>query len=159
MEVRTRAVHILGATAHPTAAWATQQARQLLWQPGDLAADLTHPIRNRDAKSTATFDTVFTSEAITVAKTPPRSPNCNPHAERSIRSARDERTDRLLIFDRRHAEGVLHEYARHFNGHRPHQDRNQPAPPDDPDVIPLPTARIQRRRAVAGMTHEYHRAG
>jgi hypothetical protein len=28
----------------------------------------------------------------------------------------------LLVFDRGHAEKILHDYARHFNGHRPHHD-------------------------------------
>jgi len=158
MEVRTRTVHILGVTAHPTAAWATQQARQLMWQLGDRAADFTHLIRDRDAKFTAAFDAVFTSEGITAAKIPPRSPNCNPHAERFVRSVREECTDRLLIFDRSHAEKFLHDYARHFNSHRPHQGRDQLAPLDDPNVIPLPAARIQRRQAVAGLINEYRRA-
>jgi putative transposase len=158
MEVRTRTIHILGVTAHPTAAWATQQARQLLWQLGDRATDFTHLIRDRDTKFTAAFDAVFTSESITVAKIPPRSPNCNPHAERFIRSARQECTDRVLLFDRGHAEKILHDYAHHFNSHRPHQGRNQLAPNDDPNVIPLPAARIERRQAVAGLINEYHRA-
>ncbi|MCQ4045122.1 integrase core domain-containing protein [Streptantibioticus rubrisoli] len=90
---------------------------------------------------------------------PPRSPNCNPHAERFIRSIREECANRLLIFDRGHAEKLLHQYTRHFNSHRPHQSRNQLAPLDDPNVIPLPTARIERRPAVAGLINEYHRAG
>ncbi|MFE5587325.1 integrase core domain-containing protein [Kitasatospora sp. NPDC056531] len=158
MEVRTRTVHILGVTDHPTAAWATEQVRHLLWQLGERAADFSHLIRDRDAKFTAAFDAVFASESISVAKTPPRSPNCNLHAERFIRSARQECTDRLLILDRGHAEKILHDYARHFNGHRPHQGRNQLAPLDDPNVIPIPTARIEHRQAVTGLINEYHRA-
>ncbi|MGO4422931.1 transposase, partial [Streptomyces sp. MCAF7] len=103
MEARTCTVHILCVTAHPTTAWVTQQARQFLRQLGDRAADFTHLIRDRDAKCTAAFDAVFASEDITVAKIPPRSPNCNPYAERFIRSAREECTDRVLLFGRGHA--------------------------------------------------------
>ncbi|MEU1628429.1 integrase core domain-containing protein [Streptomyces sp. NPDC020096] len=158
MEVHTRKVHILGVTSHPTASWATQQARQLLWQLGDHACAFTHLIRDRDAKFTAAFDAAFTSEGITVTKIPPRSPNCNPYAERFIRSVREECTDRVLIFDRGHAEKLLQDYCRHFNSHRPHQGRNQLAPSDDPNVIPLPAARIERRAAVTGIINEYHRA-
>ncbi|MFG1811062.1 transposase [Streptomyces sp. NPDC049040] len=158
MEVRTRTVHILGVTAHPSAAWATQQARQLLWHLGDRAADFTHLIRDRDTKFTAAFDAVFASENITVTKIPPRSPNCNPHAERFVRSVREECTDRLLIYDRGHAHKILHEYVTHFNRHRPHQGRDQLAPLDDPNVIAFPAARIERRQAVASLINEYHRA-
>jgi hypothetical protein len=155
MEVRTRTVHILGITAHPTAAWTTQQARQLVWHLGDRAERFTHLIRDRDAKFTAPFDAALAGEGITVTKIPPRNPNYNPHAERFIRSVRQECTNRLLIHNRSHAEKILHAYARHFNEHRPHQGRGQLAPPDGPNVIPLPTPRIQRRQAVGSLINEY----
>ena len=128
MEVRTRQVHILGVTAHPTAAWATQQARHLLWEIGERASHFQFLIRDRDAKFTAAFDAVFTSEAITVVKIPPPSPNCHPHAERFIRSVREECTHRILLLDRGHAEKILRAYARHSNNHQPHQGRHQLAP-------------------------------
>ncbi|MDW6057366.1 integrase core domain-containing protein [Streptomyces sp. FXJ1.4098] len=107
-----------------------------LWQLGDRAAEFTHLIRHRDTKFTAAFDTVFTGEDSTVAKIPPHSPNCNPHAERFIHSAREECTARVLLFDRGHAEKILHDYAHHFNNHRPHQGRDQLAPTDNPNAIP-----------------------
>ncbi|MEU6572615.1 hypothetical protein [Streptomyces sp. NPDC046805] len=76
-----------------------------------------------------------------------------------MRSVREECTDRMLIFNRSHAEKVLHDYARRFNNHRPRQGRDQLAPLDDPSVIPLPAARIQRRQSVAGLIDEYRPAG
>jgi putative transposase len=102
---------------------------------------------------------VFAAEGIEVRKIPPRSPNCNPYAERFVRSVREECTDNILLLDRGHAEKVLTDFATHFNNHRPHQGRDQLAPSDDPDVIPFPTYRIRRRPAVAGLINEYRPAG
>ncbi|MGW7005523.1 integrase core domain-containing protein [Streptomyces sp. NPDC054933] len=129
-----------GPLTLPTAAWTTQQARQLLWEIGDRADQFRYLIRDRDAKFTAAFDAVFASEGLTVAKIPPRSPNGNPHAERFVRSVREECTDHLLLLDRGHAETILRDYARHFNDHRPHQGRSQLAPNDDPTVPPASNA-------------------
>lgn len=131
---------------------------------GNRAADFTHLVRDRDAKFTAAFDAFFASEDITVTKIPPRSPNCNPHAERfvrsvrSVRSVREECTDRVLLYNRSHVEATLRDYTKHFNAHRPHQGRSQLAPLDDPNAIPLAATQVERRQAVAGLINEYRQA-
>jgi hypothetical protein len=51
IEHGTRHVHLLGVTRFPTAAWATQLARELTAGLADAERVFTHLIRDRDSKS------------------------------------------------------------------------------------------------------------
>jgi putative transposase len=109
MEIRTRQVHILGVTAHPTGAWAAQQARNLLMDLGERASHFKFLIRDRDSKFTSAFDDVFVGKGMRIIRNPPRSPRANSFAERYVATLRREWLNHLLIYGEPHLPRILAE--------------------------------------------------
>lgn len=93
LEHGTRRLHIAGVTAHPTAQWTAQQARNLAFDEGMRLEPLRFLIRDRDSKYTESFDAVFEDEGIETVKTAPQSPRMNAHCERAIGTLRREVLD------------------------------------------------------------------
>ncbi len=157
MEVGSRYVHLLGITANPDGPWTTQQIRNLLMDLGDRVSDFRFLVRDRAGQFTASFDAALASAGIEAVKIPPRSPRANTYAERFVLTARTEVTDRMLIFGERHLRSILAEYARHYNGRRPHRGRQLHPPRPDHPIADLSQERIERRPVLGGLICEYER--
>ncbi|GAA3485072.1 hypothetical protein GCM10018966_096040 [Streptomyces yanii] len=59
---------------------------------------------------------------------------------------RRELLDRMLIYNEAHAVKVLTEYIQHYNGHRPHQSRQQLPPDSDHPSNPAAITDLQAHR-------------
>jgi putative transposase len=120
IEIGTRRVHLAGLTPHPSSLWVTQQARRLIWELDDSEVVFRFLIRDNDTKFMPTFDTVFETEGIQVIPTPFQAPNANAHAERWVRTVREECLDHILVLNEKHLKRVLDEFvADYYNVVRP----------------------------------------
>jgi putative transposase len=137
LKVRNRYVHILGTTSHPTGAWTTQQARNLLMDLDDRAATFRFLVRDRAGQFTRSFDAVLAGAGINTLTIPPQCTRANCFAERFVLTARSELTDRI----RSSASGTCGPSSlansTHYNRRRPHRAlRLLPPRPDHPGPNP-----------------------
>jgi putative transposase len=163
IEHATRRVRVLGATAHPTAAWTAQLARNLVMDLQDAGATAKYLVRDRDSRYTDAFDAVLHSDGVATVKTGIRVPRMNAIMERWVRSCRTELLDRTSIVNQAHLLRALREYETFYNEHRPHRAlraaaplRPLPQPITEPDQ--LDRLDIRRRDRLGGIVHEYRHA-
>jgi transposase len=74
IEHASRRVHVLGATAHPTADWVAQAARNLVMDLEDAGSPARFLIRDRDGKFPVLFDAVLADAGIRVVLSGVRIP-------------------------------------------------------------------------------------
>ena len=86
---------------------------------------------------------------------PPRSPGLNAHAERWVRTAREECLDHIIILNERHLRWALGEFIRYYDQRRPHRSM-QRRPPNGPVDCCKP-GKVVRRQILDGLINDYHR--
>ena len=158
IELGSRRIHLSPATAHPDAAWVTQQARNLAMDLDGHSPAVRFLIRDRDAKFSRSFNTVLRAEGMRVIRTPIRAPNANARAERAVETIRAECLDWTLVWGRRHLGRTLRTYADHYNRQRPHRALALAAPLAGASIpIPVDPRDVRRRDLLGGLIHEYDR--
>ncbi len=163
IEHAQRRIRILGATAHPTAAWVTQAARNLIMDLEDASYHARFLIRDRDGKFPHLFDDILADADTHVVLTGVQIPRMNSIVERWIQTCRHELLDRTLIWNQRHLLHALREYEHFYNIHRPHQGITnarplQPLPEPITNPAQISQLDIRRRPRLGGVLNEYQHA-
>ena len=78
-------------------------------------------MHDRGPLFTKQWKLLLASSGITSVAIPAQSPNCNPHAERFIKSIRQECLNHFIVFGSAHLRHLVREYVAHYNGERYHQ--------------------------------------
>jgi putative transposase len=124
IDVATRKVEILGLHAQPNGPCMEQIARNISGEGGFLAGK-KYLIHDRDPLYTAKFESFLKAAGVEPVKLPPHSPNLNAHAERFVRSVKEECLDHLILFSEEQLRYVLAEYLRYYHHERIHQGINK----------------------------------
>ena len=152
LEIGTRRIIHWNASASPNEGWVAQQFRNLSVVSDELPRYLIH---DRDSKYTRHADSLLEDVGTEVIRLPVRSPNLNAHAERWIRSLRQECLDRIIILNEAHLCWVLREYVRYYNQRRPHQSLGH-LPPEALPEYPRHGA-VVSRPVLGGLINDYSR--
>jgi putative transposase len=121
LDLCTWRVHVAGSTPHPDESFITQAARRLTDVVDGFLVGYRGLICDRDTKWMGGFRRIIEDAGVRIVQTPIRAPNANAHAERFVRSIREECLDRVILFGERRLRHVIDEFVAHYHCERNHQ--------------------------------------
>ncbi len=157
IQLESRKVHIAGMTPNPDGPWMTQMARNLTMEEWGFLTPDHQVIHDRDTKFCAAFRETIKAAGVRLVKLPPRSPNLNAHAERWVRSVKEEVLSRLILFGEDALRQMLKEYGTHYHQERNHQGKGNGLLMALAHRKTLGTNPIRSRERLGGLLKYYNR--
>jgi len=112
-------------------------------------------ICDRDTKFTERFKKILKDDGVDVITTPYQAPTCNAHADRFVRSIKEECLNRMILFGESSLRRALREYVEHYHLERNHQGIGN-------ELIEGTSStgggEVQRRERLGGLLSFYDRA-
>ena len=124
IEVGSRRVSLGGITRHPDSCWMEQVARNATMQDTGYLNGCRYLLHDRDKKFCREFRETLAAGGVKCTPIPARSPNLNAHAERWVRSIKEECLSKLILFGEASLGRVVSEYLQHYHQERNHQGKD-----------------------------------
>jgi putative transposase len=156
IHLSTREVQVLGVTDHPTGAFVTQLARNLVGDLHDRGRSIKFVIRDRDAKFTASSTRCSDPKASGSSKRRSDLPGPTRSRNAWVRTVRTECLDWMLVLGRHHLDVILREYVLHYNQRRPHRALDLGVPVAGIGSTAPPSLAVHRHDVLGGLIHEYY---
>jgi putative transposase len=143
IDLSTRRVEIGGIAHSPDGLWMAQVARNVTDAVDGFFTGKRYLIHDRDP-------------LIEGLKLPAKSPNLNAHAERFVRTIKEDCLNRMLFFGENMLRSTIREFITHY-----HEERNHRAL--DNQLLTTPAragdqrGRVRRRERIGGMLNYYFR--
>jgi len=155
IDLRTRKVHVAGATPNPGEGFMTQVVRNLTDVFDGFLRGHRFLICDRDNKFTDKFKDILKDEGVDVITTPYQAPNCNAHAERFVRTIKEECLERMILLGESSLRRALRGFVEHYHLERNHQGIGNELIEGTPSID---GGEVQRRERLGGLLSYYERA-
>jgi hypothetical protein len=154
IHLESRRVSLAGITRHPDQAWMQQMARNGTGE--GFLEQRRYALHDRDTKFCSDFRDTLAAGGIKPIQLPARSPNLNAHAERWVRSVKEECLSKLILFGEASLRRALTEFIEHFHAERNHQGKgNVLLFPAGKVGQQKPRTRVRCRERIGGLLKYY----